>query len=125
MSKQFRESKYVNESGSKTGNWYMNRLDYFQFHKYPEYKKHKVLALVVGVASYFFGIKVLKISFLLSLPVFYLGYVALFSCYLLHTQRCLYRGYFLFPKRIIAFFRARAIEVDLNDFDSIATLNKK
>ena len=70
MSNEFRGSKYVNESGSKRGNWYMNRLDYFQFHEYPAYKKHKFLSLFVGVFFYFIGIEAFKISFLFFIPLF-------------------------------------------------------
>ncbi|WP_448549086.1 hypothetical protein [Thalassotalea fusca] len=125
MNKQFRDSKYLNESGSKTGNWYMNRLDYFKFHEYPEYKKHMSFALIIGIFLYFLGITVLAHSFMASIPFFYLGYVAILTFNLLRTKTCLYRGYILYPKRIINFFRARAVEVDLNDFDSIATMSKK
>lgn len=125
MNKQFRESKYLNESGSKIGNWYLNRLDYFQFHEYPEYKAHKLIALTIGVFLYFSGIKVFNYSFVISLLFFYVGYVALLSYNLLRTKRCLYRGYFLYPRKIVNFLRAREIEVDLNDFDSIATMSEK
>jgi hypothetical protein len=79
MSNKFRESKYLNESGSKTGNWYMNILDYFQFHEYPQYKNHKIIVLLVGIFFYFLGIRVLDIHFLASIPFFYLCYVALFT----------------------------------------------
>jgi hypothetical protein len=121
----FRENKYLNESGSKTGNWYMNRLDYFQFHEYPAYKKHKFLALFICVFVYFVGLEVLSFSFLASIPCFYLFYVALLSFVLLRTRKCRYKGYFLYPARIIRFFRTIEVEVDLNDFDSIATMSKK
>jgi hypothetical protein len=121
----FRENKYLNESGSKTGNWYMNRLDYFQFHEYPAYKKHKFFALFMCVFAYFLGLEVLSFSFLTSIPCFYLVYVALLSFVLLRTRKCRYRGYFLYPARIIKFFRTIEVEVDLNDFDSVATMSKK
>ncbi|MGL1956808.1 MAG: hypothetical protein OCD00_05765 [Colwellia sp.] len=123
--KKFRESRYLNESGSKTGNWYMNRLDYFQFNEYPEYKKHKFIAFLAGVFLIYLGLKILKTTFLGSLPFFYLGYIALLSFNLLRTKVCRYNGYFIYPKKIINFFREREIEVDLNDFDSVATMSKK
>jgi len=122
---KFRENKFLNESGSNTGNWYMNRLDYFQFHEYPEYKKHKYLALFAGVFLYYLGMKVIPLSFFGSLPLFYFTYVTLLSFNLFRTKTCRYRGYFLYPKKVINFFKDREIEVDLNDFDSIATMSKK
>ena len=125
MSNEFRGSKYVNESGSKRGNWYMNRLDYFQFHEYPAYKKHKVLSLVLGVIFYFIGIAALKVSLFAFIPCIYLCYVALFTFNLLRTKRCRYRGYFLYPVRIVKFFRSIEVEVDLQDFDSVATMSEK
>ena len=44
---------------------------------------------------------------------------------LLKNRLCRYKGYYLYPKRIISFFRSIEITVDLNDFDSIATMSKK
>lgn len=123
--KKFRESRYLNESGFKTGNWYMNRLDYFQFNEYSEYKKHKFIAFLAGVFLIYLGLKILKTTFLGSLPFLYLGYIALLSFNLLRTKVCRYNGYFIYPKKIITFFRAREVEVDLNDFDSVATMSKK
>jgi len=125
VSKEFRGSKYLNESGSKRGNWYMNRLDYFQFHEYPAYKRHKYLSLIIGIALYFISIKVLKVSLLAFIPCIYFCYVAIFTFYLLRTKRCRYKGYFLYPKRFVNFFRSIEIEVDLHDFDSVATMSKK
>jgi len=123
--KKFRESRYLNESGSKTGNWYMNRLDYFQFNEYPEYKKHKYIALFASVFFLYLGLKILKANFLISLPLFYLSYIALLSFNLLRTKVCRYKGYFIYPKRFVKFYRDREVEVDLNDFDSVATMSKK
>lgn len=125
MPKRFRESKYLNETGSKTGNWYMNRMDYFQFHQYPKYKQHKYLSLIVSIVLFFIAMKVIKSSFLLSLPIFYSCYIAALTFYILRENVCRYRGYFLYPKKIIAFFRTLEIDVDVNDFDSIATMSKK
>jgi hypothetical protein len=123
--KKFRESRYLNESGTKTGNWYMNRLDYFQFNEYPEYKKQKYITLFVGILSLYLGLKLLKVSFLGSLPFFYLSYIALLSFNLLRTKICRYKGYFIYPKKFINFFKDREIEVNLNDFDSVATMSDK
>ena len=122
---KFRESKYLNESGTKIGNWYMNRIDYFQFHEYPAYKKHKFLSIVACILVYFTGLKVMETSFLTALPFFYFGYLFLLSFVLLRSKRCRYKGYFLYPTRIISFFKSIEVDVDLNDFDSIATMSKK
>ena len=103
----------------------MNRMDYFRFHEYPKYKQHKYFSLIFGALVYLLGIEVLKVSFLMSLPLFYLGYIALLTFNLLRTKVCRYRGYFLFPKKIIKFFRDLEVEVNLDDFDSIATMNDR
>lgn len=124
MEKKFRQSKYLNESGSKQGNWYLNRLDYFQFYSYPRDKLHQLLTLVVGITAYFLSIKLISQSFLLTLLCWYLGYVALWTFYLLRRKICRYRGYLFYPKRLVAFFYAIRVDVDLQDFDSAATLNK-
>lgn len=125
VSKDFREPKYQNQTGSKTGNWYLNRIDYFQFHQYPAYGKHKLFSLLAGVALYFIGMKVLESTFWGSLPVFYLSYLSLLSFNILRRRICRYKGYFLYPTRFVRFFRAYEIEVDVEDFDSIATMDKK
>ena len=123
--KQFRENRYLNESGSKTGNWYMNRLDFFQFHQYPEYKKHKFISFCLIIVFIYLSFYIIKFSILGSLPFIYLTYAALMTFNLLHSKTCRYKGYFLYPKKIINFLRDREIEVDLDDFDSIATMSKK
>lgn len=123
--KNFRESKYLNETGAKTGNWYLNRLDYFQFHEYPEYKKHKFICALATMLFYCLSIKFILSSFILSLPFIYLSYFTSRTLYMLHTKVCRYNGYFLYPSNIVNFLRAREVETDLNDFDSIATMSKK
>ncbi len=125
MTKNFRENRYLNESGSKTGNWYLNRFEYFQFHEYPKYKKHKIIALLFGLFLFYLSIKVLSVSFVGALPVFYLCYINLLTFNLLRTKICRYKGYFLYPSKFVNFFRSIAVEVDLNDFDSVATVSKK
>jgi len=123
--KEFRENKYLNESGSKTGNWYMNRLDYFQFHQYPEYKKHKFIFFCLIILFIYLSISLIKFSLLAATPFIYMTYLALVSFSLLHTKTCRYKGYFLYPRKMINFLKDREVEVDLNDFDSIATMSKK
>ncbi|KGJ87424.1 hypothetical protein [Colwellia psychrerythraea] len=125
MQKRFRENKYLNESGSKTGSWYINRVDYFQFHAYPKANKHKLMSLAVGVSSFFLALKLLSFSLILSTLLLYISYLALLTFILLKNKICRYKGYFLYPRRIITYFRGVEVSVDLNDFDTIATLNKK
>ncbi len=125
MQKQFRENKYLDESGSKTGSWYLNRIDYFQFHGYPKARQHKVLSLVIGIISFILSFKMLSISLIMSAILFYITYVSLLTFSLLRSKICRYKGYIFYPKRFVKFFRAIEIMVDISDFDSIATLNKK
>ncbi|PKG81921.1 hypothetical protein CXF85_15400 [Colwellia sp. 75C3] len=125
MTKQFRENKYLNESGSKTGTWYLNRLDYFQFYGYPKITQHKVLSFVVGIFAFILCLKLLSSSLIISTILLYITYVALLTFILLKSRVCRYKGYFIYPKRFIKYFRELEVTVDLNDFDSIATLNKK
>jgi len=124
MSK-FRESKFLNESGTKRGTWYVNRLDYFQFHEYPEYKKHKAVALVLFIFSLFVIIELLPVSFFLALPVMYVAFVSVRTFDILRNRVCRYRGYFLYPRSFVSFFEARKVDVDVNDYDSVATMNDK
>lgn len=124
MNKPFRQSKYLNETGSKQGSWFLNRLDYFRFHYYPHYQLHRLLSLIIGVGAVFYGIKLFSEYFLLALLCWYVGYVALLTFNLLHNRICRYRGYWLYPKRFVAFFNSISKDDDLNDFDSIATQNQ-
>jgi len=125
MQKQFRENKYLDESGAKIGSWYLNRIDYFQFHGYPKATQHKVLSLVIGIIASTLSFKMLSISLIMSAILFYITYVSLLTFSLLRSKICRYKGYIFYPKRFVKFFRAIEVMVDINDFDSIATLNKK
>ena len=125
MQKQFRENKYLNESGSKTGSWYLNRIDYFQFHGYPKATQHKVLSLLVGTIAFILSFNMLSTSLIISAISLYISYISLLTFSLLRSKVCRYKGYLFYPKRFVNFFRTIEVMVDLNDFDSIATLNKK
>jgi len=125
MSKDFRQSKYLNESGSKQGNWYINRLVYFQFYEYPKFKQHRLVSLMMSIACYFLTLEFLSNHFFLALVSVYFCYFFLLTFIILKRRVCRLKGYFFYPKRIINFFKAREVEVDLDDFDSIATLEKK
>jgi hypothetical protein len=125
MANDFRQSKYLNESGSKKGNWYINRLVYFQFHEYPKFKLHRLASLLAAIFCYVLTMKLLSNHLVLTLVPIYIGYISLLTFIILKRKICRLRGYFLYPKKLVKFFKAREVEVDLADFDSIATLEKK
>jgi len=117
-----REPKYQDESGSKTGNWYLNRFEYFEFYGFQGETKLKLICLIVCISSY--------IS-LISAPIYlfpllaWLVYVTCFTLYILHKKVCKIEGYFLFPQRLIKRFKRYEKQIDVEDFDSVATLSKK
>jgi len=128
MRQDFRQPKYLSESGSKQGRYFINRLDYFEFHQYPLFRNHKILSIIGFLVSVY----LLNFSDNFS-SVFwvgyvficcYLAYVSLTSFIILQRQICPYRGYFLYPKTWLAFFCSIKKEVDAEDFDSIATMNR-
>lgn len=129
MKQDFRQAKYLNESGSKKGKYFINRLDYFEFHQYPNYKKHKVLsAITFFISLHFLSYANIFSSFLWIMYVvgcLYLSYISAVSFILLQRQICRYRGYIFYPKSWLAFFISIQKDVDIDDFDSIATLEKK
>jgi hypothetical protein len=122
MEKLFREAKYKNETGAKQGQWFMNRFDYFEFHQYPQYNKHLYLSGFSCLFFFYLANQTIYVSFLLFLFCSYFSVISLCICYVLKKQICRYEGYFLFPKFIVRFLRAREKDVDLLDFDSIATM---
>lgn len=125
MDQKFRESKYQNESGTKVGSWHLNRMDYFQFHQYPGYNKYKFASLIGTIMSIIFIIETMQAGSWFSLLFIYMAYFSALSFNILRTRICRYNGYFLYPTRIIRFLREREIQVDLDDFDSIATMQGK
>ncbi|TLX45482.1 hypothetical protein C1E24_18635 [Pseudoalteromonas phenolica] len=116
-----REYKYQNETGTKIGKWYLNRLDYFEFYGFPGLWKIKAKCLVyLGLSIWL--IKLLPIFFAPILV--WVAYVSVRTFVILIEKKCCYRGYFLFPKKIIDFFREYRKNVDVTDFDSLATVEK-
>jgi hypothetical protein len=112
VKQDFREAKYLNETGSKKGNWFLNRLDYFEFHQYPGFKKHLIGSFVLFILSVVMIIELMLNHFFISLIFCYLAY---FSCLTLII---------LYPSKIIRFFKHREKKIDLNDFDSVASMHK-
>jgi len=129
MRQDFRQPKYSNESGSTQGKYFINRVDYFEFHQYPSFKKHKILSVI----CFFLSIHLLSYANTFSslfwlIYVFgclYISYISMTSFILLQRQICRYRGYLLYPKSWFKFFLSVQKEVNINDFDSLATLEKK
>ncbi len=125
MNNPFRQNKYLNESGSKIGSWYMNRFVYFRFHAYPKYKQHKLAAFLISIISIVLLAKTIGISLLITMSFGYCTFVALLTFNIFQTRVCCYRGYFLYPTTLVKFFKDREEIIDVNDFDSVATMNSK
>jgi len=129
MRQDFRQAKYSNESGSKKGQYFINRLDYFEFHQYPSYKKHKILCFIgffLGVYCLSYANNFSSVFWMIYVIVcLYLSYLSATTLIILKRQICPYRGYLCYPKKWLAFFISIQKEVDLEDFDSIATMNKE
>lgn len=124
---QFRQNKALNESGSQQGQYYLNRFDYFEFYGYPGIKKHLVISIVICLISLHFVAEGMRgdgvISWLVMLSSCYFAYLSGLCALLLYRRVCRYRGYFLFPKKWYSHFYAIRKEVDLDNFDSIATMH--
>lgn len=116
-----REYKYQNETGTKIGKWYLNRLDYFEFYGFPGEWKIKAKCLVcLGLSIW-----LIKLLPILLAPIFlWAAYVSVRTLVILIEKKCRYRGYFLFSKKIIDFLREYRKDVDVTDFDSLATAEK-
>jgi len=129
MDANFRQPKYQNERGSKQGRYFVNRLDYFEIHQYPSYKRDRALAFIVFCLTIYLFIQTPSISGLLTVPYLlaclYLFNISLVSFMILTRQVCRYRGYFFYPKKWLRFFKSIRKEIDLEDFDSCATLESR
>jgi len=125
MKQDFREAKYLNESGSKKGNWFLNRLDYFEFHQYPGYKKHLIGSFVLFIFSIVMIIELMLNYFFVSLAFCYLAYFSCLTLIILKRKICKFDGYILYPSKIVKFFKHREKQINLNDFDSSATINRQ
>ncbi|MCJ8319423.1 MAG: hypothetical protein MJK12_07305 [Colwellia sp.] len=114
-----REFKYQNESGNKQGNWYVNRLDYFEFHRFEKFNRYRiycVIAILLSLSLFHF------FNLFFSCILFYAIYIAVQTLSIFHSQTCRFKGYFLYPKRFITRLKCYKKEVDILDFDSIATM---
>ncbi|MBO9492309.1 hypothetical protein J7384_18250 [Endozoicomonas sp. G2_1] len=119
MKNEFRQAKYQNESGSKIGRWYLNRLDYFEFYSFEGENKLKAKCLVCIIGAFL----LIKISpILISLFLAWTIYVSVLTLYILQRKICKYSGYFAFPNRIVEELKSYKKEIDITDFDSLATM---
>jgi len=114
-----REFKYQNESGNKHGNWYVNRLDYFEFHQFPKFNQYRIYCVMTILLSLSL-FQLFNVFF--SCFLFYFIYIAVQTLSIFHSQTCRHKGYFLYPKRFIKGLKLYEKEVDILDFDSIATM---
>jgi len=129
MDPSFRQSKYKNESGAKQGRYFMNRLDYFEIHQYPSFKRHKILSFLGFCLSIHLFIQTPAVSDVLTFPYLlfclYLSNLSLVSFIILHRQVCRFNSYFFYPKKWLRFFLSIRKDVDLDDFDSCATMSTR
>lgn len=114
-----RAFRYQNESGDKQGNWYVNRLDYFEFHRFEKFNRYRIFCVITIILSIFL---IQFFSFFFIILLFYTIYIAVQTLSIFHSQTCRYKGYFLYPKRFVTHLKSYEKEVDLFDFDSIATM---
>lgn len=124
MRKEFRQPKYLNETGSKVGNWYINKLDYFEFYRYPGYTKHKVYCAFLLVFSVWALPHVYALSGWLIFGLVYIFAAAGVTLTVLHRQICKYHGHLFLPKRFVTFWLTVKKEPPVHDFDTLATLQK-
>ena len=121
MTKPPRESKYLNQSGSKTGNWYLNKLDHFEFYSFAGEARFNFACVLCLI----FSIWLLpKVPFYIVFLLLWVVYVACLTLLILYRKHCKYHGYFLYPERLVTFFRRFEKETDLLNFDNMATLQK-
>lgn len=116
-----RDPKFLNESGSSQGKWHLNRFDYFEFYGFETELKIKIVAWITLIASVFalFNLSILTFPFIL-----WCSYVAVRTLFILHKKICSFHGYLLYPTMLIDTFKRYEKQIDMGDFDSIATLEK-
>lgn len=118
-----REFKYLDESGKKQGKWYLNRIDYFEFYSFEGELSLKIkCGLLILILILFLGAKYVNAFFVL--PILWALYVLFLTLFLTFKKRCKYKGYFLFPNRIVKKFKDYEKKTDLLDFDCLATMEK-
>ncbi len=121
VGKSMREFKYLDESRTKVGKLYLNRLDYFEFYSFEGELSLKVKCGFF-IIILFLGVKYVNAFFVL--PILWILYVLVLTLFLIFKKRCRYKGYFFFPSRIVKKFRDYEKKIDLLDFDCLATMEK-
>ncbi len=118
-----REPKNLNQNGGQQGNWYLNRFDYFEFYGFEGEVKLKLLCLVACISSYFLLLS--AVPFYLYIPLGWIIYISALTLYVLHKKVCKFDGYFLYPKSLVKKFKRYEKQIDMEDYDSVATLNDR
>ena len=100
-------------------NNHTNQLDYFDFYSFEGEGGFRLKSCLVFL--FVFWLK--DHTPLIFVPFSLWGlYVTSLSLFLSFRKKCRYRGYFLYPNRIIHIFKEYEKEVDLLDFDGLATM---
>lgn len=98
---------------------FIDRFTYFDFYL-PSNSFYLRLKCIVLILLAILSLKYFSIYlFPINLWLIYIGTL---SFWILHTRRCKYLGYFLFPDRIVRELKAYRKNVDIYDFDSIMSL---
>lgn len=117
-----RDPKFLNESGSKQGNWYLNRFECFEFYGFENEWKIKCWSWLTLFAT---AIAPFKLPLFILPLLLWCSYVAGRTLLILHRKVCHFHGYFLYPQRLITTFKRYEKQIDMNDFDSIATIDEQ
>lgn len=115
-----REPKYLNESGSQQGKWFLNRFDYFEFYGFEGELTIKIIAFITLIASLYF---IPQLSIFLMPLMIWLAYVSGLTLYILRRKHCKFHGYLLYPSRLVKTFKYYEKQIDMEDFDSVASLS--
>lgn len=117
-----REPKYNSESGTKQGNWYLNRFEYFEFYGFEGELKFKIICLIACISSYLAMLNAVPIY--LYIPLGWIVYISAITLYVLYKKTCKIHGYFLYPDRLVRKFKRYEKQIDMEDFDSVASTSE-
>ena len=112
MKYDFRQPIHKEFVGDSKGDLYLNHLKYFEFHDYPGCSLHKVWAVLIVLLVIFNISALFKMSLFIGLASLYLLYISVLTHFLLQKRICRYKGYFIYPKFFIRFFKKRKKDVD-------------
>ncbi len=116
-----REPKNLNQNGNQQGQWFLNRFDYFEFYGFEGERRIKLICVIACVLCYLALLS--SAPFYLFIPLAWIVYISALTLYILHKKVCKYHGYFLYPARFIKKFKRYEKQIDMQDFDSVASMN--